>query len=164
MVCNKCRYVNKAGAEVCRHCGAPLMNAPEAEHIKEAGDIEATRVYVIKSAPRTVSATKVSVTGDAPATVKTVSFKHTPAKTAAPREYGMEPAYDDESDVDAQGERRDSVKSIAIISAVVFFVAAAVIVLSILLSQTGKTAPAGATAQPTESLSSALPSDGQTAE
>ncbi len=165
MVCDKCRYVNKTGADKCRHCGASLLDTPEAEHIEEKGDIETTRIYAIKSSPRTVNLTKINVTGDAAAPVKP-SLKNAPLNIeyTVPRE-SMETS-DEGEEGDARGESRDKIKFIAIISALIIFVAGAVVVLSLLLNQAGKGAPAAAAAPAAGDITSIKPTgpNGQAAE
>lgn len=166
MVCDKCRYVNKTGAEVCKHCGASLLGTPEAEHTEENGDIEATRIYTIKSAPRILKVTKVNITSDTPAPVKTVSFKDATLNVmnTVPREYGMEASDEGEPGGDAKIGRRNNIKFITIISALVIFVAAAVVAFLLLLNQTGKSSPTSAAAPAASDISSIKPSGGQAAE
>lgn len=150
MVCDKCRYVNKEGAQVCRHCGASLNgDAPRKEHTGVQDDLDTTKVFTIKTQPR---ATKVSVPGDAPKSVKTINFMEIPSgvKSASqPRSFETEAGEDEELEADIYNEgRRDNVKFIAIIAGLVLFVAAAVIVFLLLLSQPGKNTPADAAVTP----------------
>jgi cobalamin biosynthesis Mg chelatase CobN len=154
MVCEKCRYVNKDTAEVCKHCGAPFKETPQKVTAASGYEPRAVNTAHIKTAPRAVKVEPAKRGYDfsgneTPKSVKTVSFSK-PQPAAVTREYNTEAEESEEFEADAaeQDRRRDNIKFIAIVASLIVFVIGAIIVFVLLLFGKPGAAPSGASALP----------------
>jgi hypothetical protein len=154
MVCEKCRYVNKDTAEVCKHCGAPFIKTPQKVSAASGYEPQAVNAGYTKTAPRAVKVEPIKRNfgfsgNETPKSVKTVSFSK-PQPAAVTREYNIEAEENEEFEADSaeQDKRRDNIKFIAIVTSLIVFIIGAIIVFVLLLFGKQGAAPAGASALP----------------